>query len=143
LHLLGGCAHNYVVAFAPACFLWATHLPFGLVSCELILLTKALVEEATITNSIQLRLISPVAGMVKNITVVVYSDPDQPFYYPGSYVKGAVTVSTDTPKDYDSIVVKLYGRANVHWTESDNSGGHHSSRTYSNIASKGTFCGPK
>jgi hypothetical protein len=70
--------------------------------------------------------------MVKNITVVVYSDPDQPFYYPGSDVKGAVTVSTDTPKNYDSIVVKLYGKANVHWTEeiySDSRGGHHSSRT--------------
>jgi sporulation-control protein spo0M len=66
--------------------------------------------------------------MVKNITVVVYSDPHQPFYYPGSDVKGAVTVSTDTPKDYDRIVVKLYGRADVQWTE----GSGDNSTTYSN-----------
>jgi sporulation-control protein spo0M len=67
--------------------------------------------------------------MVKNITVVMYSDPHQPFYYPGSDVKGAVTVSTDTPKDYDSIGVKLYGRADVQWTVRDGN----RSRTYSNI----------
>ena len=46
-------------------------------------------------------------------------------YSPGSVVEGSLEVSVDKPKDYDRIIVELWGGANVRWTES-----HHASITY-------------
>ena len=48
-------------------------------------------------------------------------------YSPGSVVEGSLEVSVDKPKDYDRVIVELWGGANVRWTESDGNG---SSITY-------------
>ena len=69
--------------------------------------------------------------MSKRIGIVLY-DPHQPYYYPGSYVNGAVVVTTDEPKDYSRIDVKLYGRAHVHWTSSSGTGENRQTQSYSN-----------
>ena len=48
---------------------------------------------------------------------------DSTDHFPGSTVQGTVMVSVDDPQDYRSIVVELWGRANVHWTERQRNGG--------------------
>ncbi len=51
--------------------------------------------------------------MVKGIQFI-FNSMD---HSPGSIVQGKLMVSVDKPQKYHSIVVKLRGRANVHWTE--------------------------
>ncbi len=52
--------------------------------------------------------------MVKDIQLIL----DSMDYSPRSIVQGQLIVSVDKPKKYHSIVVKLRGKAKVHWTES-------------------------
>ncbi len=53
--------------------------------------------------------------MVKPIKIIL----DDPYYYPGSTVKGSVLVSADKPKEYvDTVSIKIYGFARAKWTES-------------------------
>ncbi len=61
--------------------------------------------------------------MVKPIKIIL----DDPYYYPGSVVKGSVLVSADKPKQYVKISIEILGFARAKWTESNGS------RTYTLI----------
>ncbi len=52
--------------------------------------------------------------MVKPIKIFL----DDPYYYPGSTVKGSVLVSADKPKQYVDITISILGFSRVRWTES-------------------------
>lgn len=52
--------------------------------------------------------------MVKDFKIILYQDGGD--YYPGSDIRGAVV---DKPKHYNSVVVELFGRADVHWKQSE------------------------
>ena len=61
------------------------------------------------------------------------TNPPQGVYFPGMMVTGAVVCTTNEPKDYKQIIVKLVGMARVHWSESSGSGNntrHHSYTSY-------------
>ncbi len=66
--------------------------------------------------------------MVKDIKLLL----DSIHHSPGSTVQGKLIVSVDKPKNYHSIVVKLWGGAKVHWTETTGTGEHRETCTYSN-----------
>ncbi len=51
--------------------------------------------------------------MVKDIKLILESSD----HCPGAIVHGRLMVSVDKPKKYNNIVVKLWGGAEVHWTE--------------------------
>ena len=70
--------------------------------------------------------------MVEDIKIILYQDSNHLHYFPGSKVSGAVVVAVGKPEDYDSIVVKLIGRADVHWTEPTRSGEHECEAQYTN-----------
>ena len=65
--------------------------------------------------------------MVKDIKLHLNNDQH---YSPGSAVEGSLEVSVDKPKDYDRIIVALWGGASVRWTESSGSRENQSSTTY-------------
>ena len=67
--------------------------------------------------------------MVKAIRIFLDGDH---YYSPGSLVQGKVMVSVDKPKKYNSIVITLWGRAKVRWTENHGAGEHQQVVTYSN-----------
>ena len=50
------------------------------------------------------------------IVSITFEDERQ-CYYPGSTVRGTVAVSVVKPKNYKCLVVKMFGRAQVGWTE--------------------------
>ena len=71
--------------------------------------------------------------MVKGIKIILYNQEyDLDHYFPGSEVSGAVVVTTDKPKEYSSIVVKLFGRADVLWTEQRGSGENQTTVSFTN-----------
>ena len=58
------------------------------------------------------------------------TNPPQGVYFPGMTITGTVVCVTDEPKDYRQILVKLHGRAHVHWSESSGSGNNRRTRRY-------------
>lgn len=70
--------------------------------------------------------------MEEAIKIILYQDNNHVHYFPGSKVNGAVVVTVDKPEEYDSIIVKLIGRANVHWKEPSRSGEHDTEAHYTN-----------
>ena len=66
--------------------------------------------------------------MVKDIKLYL-NNPLQ-HYSPGSVVEGSLEVSVDKPKNYDRIIVTLWGGASVHWEERHGSGNNRSTTTY-------------
>lgn len=53
-------------------------------------------------------------------------------YSPGSRVQGSLVVSVKAPKDYHSIIVTVFGEAQVKWTVSSGSGKSRRRTTYIN-----------
>lgn len=48
--------------------------------------------------------------------------PSKGIYFPGMAITGTVIATSDKPKDYRAIKVRLLGEANVHWTVNRGSG---------------------
>lgn len=71
--------------------------------------------------------------MVNDIGILLYQSSDHVHYSPGSEVEGAVVVTVDKPKEYTSIIVKLFGRAEVSWSERRGSGNNSYSVHYDRV----------
>ena len=85
---------------------------------------------SSVLASVRTVLFQTYLDMVKGIKIILYNQVDH--YFPGSEVSGAVVVTTDKPKEYSSIVVKLFGRADVHWTEERGSGEDRTTESFTN-----------
>lgn len=66
------------------------------------------------------------------VKIILHQDGDQHHYYPGSDVKGVVVITVDKPEEYDSVAVKLIGKAEVEWTEEIGAGENKTITTYQN-----------
>lgn len=66
----------------------------------------------------------------KNVKIIFHDE--QPYYSPGSIVKGEVIVTAERPEPCKSIVVGILGQAFVLWTVETGSGEDRQTRTYTN-----------